>query len=177
MTEAEKFRRSLKISKNVLRSQPVLVGTISIENRAGVKRTDQAGIKLQRPERQIPRQRSGDCCSGRLSGCGDYRDQYGGRGQILCSVVAGRQKLPRWKSDRREQIEKLKPTGRYVTMRYWKQVACISSVPSVTNPVVSITSCAVVLVVRMLVLPVSTCRWKMALICVFCFRPSIRHDA
>ena len=33
-------------------------------------------------------------------------------------------------------------------MRYWKQVACISSVPSVTNPVVSITSCAVVLVVR-----------------------------
>ncbi len=33
-------------------------------------------------------------------------------------------------------------------MRYWQQVACISSVPSVTNPVVSITSCAVVLVVR-----------------------------
>ncbi|VTQ23776.1 preprotein translocase subunit SecA [Escherichia coli] len=61
-----------------------------------------------------------------------------------------------------EQIEKIKADWQVRHDAYWKQVACISSVPSVTNPVVSITSCAVVLVVRgMLVLPVSTCRWKM----------------
>ena len=62
-----------------------------------------------------------------------------------------------------EQIEKIKADWQ---VRHDAVLAAgaptPSSVPSVTNPVVSITSCAVVLVVRgMLVLPVSTCRWKM----------------
>ncbi len=52
--------------------------------------------------------------------------------------------------------------------RFWHLVVCISLVPSVTNHVVSITSCVVVQVVRgMPVLPASTCRWKDALMRIF----------
>jgi preprotein translocase subunit SecA len=61
-----------------------------------------------------------------------------------------------------EQLRRSKPTGRFVTMRFWLPAVCTLSVPSVTNLVVSITSCVAVRVVRVMpVLPASTCRWKM----------------
>ncbi|QEP92624.1 hypothetical protein FZ928_16920 [Klebsiella pneumoniae] len=47
-----------------------------------------------------------------------------------------------------EQIEKIKADWQVRPMRYWPQAVCTSSVPSVMNLAVSITSCAAVLVVR-----------------------------
>ncbi len=81
MTEAEKIQAIIEdIKERTAKGQPVLVGTISIEKSELVSNElTKAGIKHNvLNNRQIPRQRSGDCCSGRLSGCGDYRDQYGG---------------------------------------------------------------------------------------------------
>ncbi len=142
----------------------MLVGTISIEKSELVSNElTKAGIKHNVLNAKFHANEAAIVAQAGYPAAVTIATNMAGRGTDIVLGGSWQAEVAALENPTAEQIEKkLKPTGRYVTMRYWKQVACISSVPSVTNPVVSITSCAVVLVVRgMLVLPVSTCRWKM----------------
>ncbi len=162
MTEAEKIQAIIEdIKERTAKGQPVLVGTISIEKSELVSNElTKAGIKHNVLNAKF--HDSGDCCSGRLSGCGDYRDQHGGSWLRIFCARWWRQAEVAALENRAEQIEKIKADWqvRHDAVLAAGSLHIIGT--GVTNPVVSITSCAVVLVVRgMLVLPVSTCRWKM----------------
>ncbi len=148
MTEAEKIQAIIEdIKERTAKGQPVLVGTISIEKSELVSNElTKAGIKHNVLNAKFHANEAAIVAQAGYPAAVTIATNMAGRGTIVL-VVAGRQKLPRWKIRPQSKLKKLKPTGRYVTMRYWQQVACILSVPSVTNPVVSITSCAVVLVV------------------------------
>lgn len=164
MTEAEKIQAIIEdIKERTAKGQPVLVGTISIEKSELVSNElTKAGIKHNVLNAKFHANEAAIVAQAGYPAAVTIATNMAGRGTDIVLGGSWQAEVAALENPTVEQIEKLKPTGRYVTMRYWKQVACISSVPSVTNPVVSITSCAVVLVVRgMLVLPVSTCRWKM----------------
>ncbi len=86
-----------------------------------------------------------------------------GRGtDIVLGGESGRQKLPRWKIRPQSRIEKIKADWqvRHDAVLEAGGLHIIGTERHESHHM--ITSCAVVLVVRgMLVLPVSTCRWKM----------------
>lgn len=179
MTEAEKIQAIIEdIKERTAKGQPVLVGTISIEKSELVSNElTKAGIKHNVLNAKFHANEAAIVAQAGYPAAVTIATNMAGRGTDIVLGGSWQAEVAALENPTAEQIEKLKPTGRYVTMRYWKQVACISSVPSVTNPVVSITSCAVVLVVRgcwfFPFLPVDG-RCADA---YFCFRPSIRHDA
>lgn len=179
MTEAEKIQAIIEdIKERTAKGQPVLVGTISIEKSELVSNElTKAGIKHNVLNAKFHANEAAIVAQAGYPAAVTIATNMAGRGTDIVLGGSWQAEVAALENPTAEQIEKLKPTGRYVTMRYWQQVACISSVLNVTNPVVSITSCAVVLVVR-------GC-WFFSFLPVdgrcadayFCFRPSIRHDA
>lgn len=179
MTEAEKIQAIIEdIKERTAKGQPVLVGTISIEKSELVSNElTKAGIKHNVLNAKFHANEAAIVAQAGYPAAVTIATNMAGRGTDIVLGGSWQAEVAALENPTAEQIEKLKPTGRYVTMRYWQQVACISSVLNVTNPVVSITSCAVVLVVR-------GC-WFFPFLSVdgrcadayFCLRPSIRHDA
>lgn len=127
----------------------MLVGTISIEKSELVSNElTKAGIKHNVLNAKFHANEAAIVAQAGYPAAVTIATNMAGRGTDIVLGGSWQAEVAALENPTAEQIEKLKPTGRYVTMRYWQQVACISSVLNVTNPVVSITSCAVVLVVR-----------------------------
>jgi preprotein translocase subunit SecA len=164
MTEAEKIQAIIEdIKERTAAGQPVLVGTISIEKSEVVSNElTKAGIKHNVLNAKFHASEADIVAQAGYPSAVTIATNMAGRGTDIMLGGSWQAEVARWKIRRRNRLRRSKPTGRFVTMRFWLQAACILSVPSVMNPVVSITSCAAVLVVRgMPVLPASTCRWKM----------------
>ncbi len=85
-----------------------------------------------------------------------------GRGTDIMLGGSWQAEVAELETQRQNRLPRSKPTGRFVMTPFWLPAVCTSSVQSVMNLVVSITSCVAVRVVRVMpVHPASTCLWKM----------------
>lgn len=164
MTEMEKIGAIIEdIRECTKRGQPVLVGTISIEKSEVVSQElTKAGIKHNVLNAKFHAKEADIVANAGLPSAVTIATNMAGRGTDIVLGVAGKLRSPSWLSRRMSRSKKLKLRGKFVTTRFLLQVVCISSVLSVMNLVVSITSYVAVRAVRVTpVLLASTCLWKM----------------
>lgn len=165
MTEAEKIQAIIEdIRERTAKGQPVLVGTISIEKSEVVSNElTKAGIKHNVLNAKFHAKEADIVAQAGYPAAVTIATNMAGRGtDIMLGGSWQAEVAELWKTQPQSKSRRSKPTGRCVTTRCWHPVVCTSLVPSVMNLVVSITSCAVVQVVRVMpVLPASICLWKM----------------
>ncbi len=162
-TEAEKFAAIIEdIKERVVKGQPVLVGTVSIEKSELLSNAlKQAKIKHNVLNAKFHEKEAEIVAEAGKPGSVTIATNMAGRGTDIVLGAAGRRKSKASTTQRKSKLMRSKRNGVKCTMPFWNLVVYTSLVQSVTNHVVSITSCVVVRVVRgMRVLHVSTCRWK-----------------
>lgn len=141
----------------------MLVGTISIEKSELVSNElTKAGIKHNVLNAKFHANEAAIVAQAGYPAAVTIATNMAGRGTDIVLGGSWQAEVAALENPTAEQIEKIKADWqvRHDAVLAAGGLHIIGT--SVTNPVVSITSCAVVLVVRgMLVLPVSTCRWKM----------------
>jgi preprotein translocase subunit SecA len=162
LTAQEKYAAIVEdIRDCVERGQPVLVGTVSIENSellSGILTKENIphkvlNAKFHAMEAEIVAQAG-------QTGAVTIATNMAGRGTDIVLGGNWQAEIESWRT-RSEQIAELKAAWQVRHERCWPPAACTSSVPSATNPAVSTTSCAAVPVVRVIrAPPASTSRWK-----------------
>ena len=163
LSKEEKYDAIADQVKSLIeKGAPVLVGTASIETSEELsKRFDKSKIQHKVLNAKFHQQEAQIIAQAGQPGVVTIATNMAGRGTDIVLGGNVEAEINELDNPTEQQIDTLRQDWKSATMRCWKPVACILSVPSAMNHVASTINCAVVQVVREIPgYHVFICRWK-----------------